>query len=73
VIHALAALMIGEVLVGNHSLARQIFAPFLGALVYQQIQGLALTIGLQPTDLKLLTGIIVLTLMMLRGKMLCPK
>ncbi len=71
VIHALAALMIGEGLIGNHTLRRQILAPFLGALVYQQIQGLALAIGLQPTDLKLLTGSIVLSLMMLRGKTLC--
>ncbi len=70
VIHALAALMIGECLIGTQTLTRQILAPFIGALVYQQIQGLALTIGLAPTDLKLLTGAIVLSLMMFRGQML---
>lgn len=69
VIHALAALMIGECLIGTQSITRQIMAPFLGALVYQQIQGFALVIGLAPTDLKLLTGAIVLSLMMFRGKM----
>lgn len=60
VIHALAALMIGESLVGTHSLKRQVIAPFVGALIYQQIQGLALSVGLAPTDLKFMTGAIVL-------------
>jgi putative ABC transport system permease protein len=60
VIHALAALMIGETLIGNQTLLRQVLAPFVGALVYQQIQGLALGLGLAPTDLKFITGAIVL-------------
>jgi putative ABC transport system permease protein len=60
VIHALAAMMIGECLIGSSSLKRQIIAPFIGALIYQQIQGIALSLGLAPTDLKLVTGLIVL-------------
>lgn len=60
VIHALAALMIGESLIGTQSLLRQIFAPLVGALIYQQIQGLAICAGLAPSDLKLITGAIVL-------------
>ncbi len=60
VIHALAALMIGETLIGNQTLLRQVLAPFVGAIVYQQIQGLALSLGLAPTDLKFITGAIVL-------------
>jgi putative ABC transport system permease protein len=60
VIHALAALMIGETIVGTHTLKRQLLAPFVGALIYQQIQGLAMALGLAPTDLKLMTGAIVL-------------
>jgi putative ABC transport system permease protein len=60
VIHALAALMIGESIVGTHTLKRQLLAPFVGALIYQQIQGLAMTLGLAPSDLKLMTGTIVL-------------
>lgn len=60
VIHALAALMIGETLIGSQTLLRQVLAPLVGALVYQQIQGLALCIGLAPTDLKFITGAIVL-------------
>ncbi len=61
VIHGLAALMIGEALIGNKSLNKQLLAPLIGALIYQQIQGLALTIGFAPSDLKFLTGFIVLS------------
>lgn len=60
VIHALAALMIGESLLGSHNLLRQLFAPFAGALIYQQIQGTVLLLGLTPSDFKLVTGAIVL-------------
>lgn len=63
VIHALAALMIGESLIGTQSLLRQILAPFVGALIYQQIQGIAMSCGLAPSDLKFMTGIIVLLTM----------
>ena len=68
VIHALAALMICESIIGDHSLNRQLLAPLIGALVYQQIQGLALTLGLAPSDLKFLTGFIVLSVIAIRKK-----
>lgn len=60
VIHALAALMIGESLIGAQTLPRQILAPIIGALIYQQIQGIIMTFGVAPSDLKLMTGAIVL-------------
>ncbi|HRE30535.1 MAG TPA: ABC transporter permease [Candidatus Berkiella sp.] len=60
VIHALAALMIGESLVGTQTLGKQMLAPFVGAIIYQQMQGIALSMGLAPTDLKFITGAIVL-------------
>lgn len=63
VIHALAALLIGESLIGTRTLKQQLLAPLVGALIYQQIQGLALSIGFSPTDLKLITGGIVLFIM----------
>ncbi|MBP9694013.1 MAG: ABC transporter permease, partial [Alphaproteobacteria bacterium] len=66
VIHALAALMIGEAITGNATLHRQLLAPFLGAIVYQQIQGLALSMGLAPSDLKFFTGAVVLMVIGLR-------
>ena len=60
VIHGLAALMIGEAIVGNNTINRQLIAPLVGALIYQQIQGAVLFIGLAPSDLKFFTGSLVL-------------
>lgn len=59
-IHALAALMIGESLTGNQTLLRQLLAPLVGGIIYQQIQGIALNLGLAPSDLKFFTGSLVL-------------
>ena len=60
VIHALAALMLGEALIGNNTVSRQVLAPGVGALVYQQIQGTILLLGLAPSDLKFFTASLVL-------------
>jgi putative ABC transport system permease protein len=60
IIQALAAMMIGETLIGTQRLYQLVLAPFVGALVYLQIQGLVLAMGLQPSDFKLVTGVIVL-------------
>jgi putative ABC transport system permease protein len=66
VIHGLASLMIGESIMGSHTIHRQLIAPVLGALVYQQIQGVALSLGLAPSDLKFFTGSIVLIVLALK-------
>ena len=63
VIHALAALMIGESIIGTQTFFRQLLAPLIGAIIYQQIQGLAISCGLAPSDLKFMTGFIVLLAM----------
>lgn len=68
VIHALAALMIGEAVVGSTTLNQQLVAPLVGSLIYQQIQGLALFIGLAPSDLKLFTGSLVLCVIGLQSR-----
>jgi putative ABC transport system permease protein len=60
VIHALAALMIGEAMVGRDRMSQQVISPLIGALVYQQIQGVVLSLGLAPSDLKFFTGGLVL-------------
>lgn len=67
VIHGLASLMIGESIIGNKTVMRQLISPIVGALVYQQIQGVALSFGLAPSDLKFFTGAIVLTLIALNS------
>lgn len=66
VIHALASLMIGEAIIGNNTLGRQLLAPLVGALIYQQIQGLVLSLGLVPSDLRFFTGSIVLLVIALQ-------
>lgn len=66
VIHGLASLMIGEAITGNHNLHRQLTAPIIGALIYQQVQGLALSFGLAPSDLKFFTGVVVLVILNLK-------
>lgn len=60
VIHALAALMLGESVIGQQTLTRQLHAPWVGAILYQQIQGVALSLGLAPSDLKFFTGVLVI-------------
>jgi len=59
-ITGLAALIIGETLIGRDSVGRQIGAPVLGSLVYYQLISLGLALGLRPADLKLATGVFVL-------------
>jgi len=67
VIHALTAMMIGETLIGNETLNRQLLAPLIGSLIYQQIQGIAISLGLSPSDLKFLTGFILLSVIFLKN------
>lgn len=68
VIHALAALMIGESVVGNNCLNQQLAAPLIGAVIYQQIQSFVLFIGLAPSDLKFFTGGFVLLIIGLKHR-----
>ena len=53
----LAATILGESIVGRATLARQIIAPVAGSLIYFQVVAAALALGMQPSDLKLLTGL----------------
>lgn len=62
-INALAALMIGEAVVGKRTVARQLMAPFAGAVIYYQLISICLAIGLPPGDLKIATGLFVLTML----------
>jgi putative ABC transport system permease protein len=62
-LNGLAAVIVGEALIGRHSLRRQLLAPVVGAVVYYQAISLALAMGLEPSDLKLLTGLFVLAML----------
>jgi putative ABC transport system permease protein len=59
-INGLAAVIIGETLLGRSSLARQLCAPLVGSIAYYQLVSLGLALGLKPSDLKLVTGVFVL-------------
>ena len=62
-VNGLASVIVGEQLIGRATLGRQLVAPVIGAVVYYQIVSLALAVGLQPSDLKLVTGIFVLIML----------
>lgn len=64
-INGLAALMIGEAIVGKSTVWRQLLAPFAGAMVYYQLVSLCLAAGMPPPDLKLATGAFVLLMLAL--------
>lgn len=66
VIHALAAVMIGEVIIRPDNMVKQFMAPFVGAIIYHQIQGFALFIGFAHPDLKFLTGFTLLIVLIFR-------
>ena len=60
IIAGLASVIIGEVLVGTSSVSRTIIAVICGSLIYRVVIALVLQLGLAPTDLKLITSIIVI-------------
>lgn len=62
-INALAALMIGEAIIGKRTFARQLLAPFVGAIVYYQLISICLAAGLPPGDLKIATGLFVIAML----------
>ncbi|WP_028030900.1 ABC transporter permease [Gemmobacter nectariphilus] len=59
-INGLASLVIGETVVGRQTITRQLLAPVVGAAIYYQFVSLGLALGLQPSDLKLVTAVFVL-------------
>ncbi|MDE1181912.1 ABC transporter permease [Paraburkholderia sp.] len=59
-VNGLAALLLGEAVIGNRSMTRQVIAPVLGSIIYFQLISAVLAIGFQPSDLKLVTALFVL-------------
>lgn len=59
-INSLAALIIGEAVIGRSTVTRQVIAPFVGSVVYYQAISVGLAAGVHPSDLKLVTGLFVL-------------
>ena len=55
-----ASVMIGEAIFGDGSIERWIVATLTGVLIYQFLVVLALRVGMEPTDLKLVTAALLL-------------
>lgn len=60
VVIGLASVIIGEVIFGTSNLLRRLIAVALGAIVYRIILAIALTFGMQASDMKLVSAIIVI-------------
>ncbi len=59
VIIGLASVIIGEAVFGTAGLMRRLFAVILGAILYRLVIAFALELGMPPTDLKLISAVIV--------------
>ncbi|WP_274362370.1 ABC transporter permease [Paenibacillus thermotolerans] len=71
IVVGLASVIIGEVLFGSGTIARATLAVALGAIVYRIVIAIALRYGLEPSDMKAMTALIViiaLTVPMIRKK-----
>jgi len=60
IVAGLASIIIGEALMGKHSVQRMTLAALIGSFLYKEIISIGLRLGLAPTDLKLATGIMVI-------------
>ncbi len=60
IIAGLASVIIGEVIIGTMSIGRTIIAVVCGAFIYRLIIAVVLQLGLAPTDLRLVTALIVI-------------
>ncbi|AEF16741.1 MULTISPECIES: ABC transporter permease [Thermoanaerobacterium] len=63
----LASVIIGEVLIRERNILWAVISAVVGSIVYRSAIAIALTIGFNPTDLKLLTAILVVVALSLPG------
>jgi putative ABC transport system permease protein len=59
IVAGLASVIIGEAIFGMRSISWTLFSVIGGSIVYRLLIALALRIGIAPTDLKLLTAVLV--------------
>jgi putative ABC transport system permease protein len=68
-VNGLASLLLGEAIIGNRTILRQVTAPVLGSIVYFQLISVALALGFQPSDLKMVTALFVIaTFVVMAGR-----
>jgi putative ABC transport system permease protein len=70
IVMGLASVILGECLFKKTSIIVGTTAAILGSIVYKASVGLALNLGFPPTDLKLITCLIVVAALSLNGKKL---
>ncbi|WP_047153640.1 ABC transporter permease [Aneurinibacillus tyrosinisolvens] len=60
IIIGLASVIIGEAIFGDKSIKRATFAVIGGAIIYRLVVAIAMQVGLAPSDMKLMTALIVI-------------
>ncbi|MCW5771864.1 MAG: ABC transporter permease [Rhodospirillaceae bacterium] len=55
-----AAVLIGEAIFGDRTVAWWVFAAIVGVLIYRLLVALALRVGFEPNDLRLITAVLLL-------------
>jgi putative ABC transport system permease protein len=65
IVIGLASVIVGEVLFGNTSILRAAIAVVLGSVIYRLVIMLALQAGLEASDMKLITAVIVIIALIL--------
>jgi len=60
IVSGLAAIIIGETLIGVRTVQRMTLAAVVGSVIYKMIISIGLRLGLAPTDLKMATGVMVI-------------
>lgn len=65
IVIGLASVIIGEAVFGHSTVRRATFAVIGGAIIYRLIVALALRVGLDPSDMKLITALIVMVALIL--------
>jgi putative ABC transport system permease protein len=67
VVFSLASVIIGEAIIKRRSIFLRILSVILGSIIFRIMVALALYIGLNPNDLKLITAIFVLLTLVISG------
>ena len=61
----MASIIIGEVIFGKRTFKNWLISVILGSIIYQALVGVAIALGLDPNDLKLLQAILIAVILAL--------
>jgi len=65
IVIGLASIIIGEVIFGKRTFKNWLISVILGSIIYQALVGVAIALGLDPNDLKLLQAILIAVILAL--------